>query len=54
VFTGHWSTDGVTFTQVGTVTVPMNASMLVGVAATSHNTAAATTAVFDDVVVRQQ
>jgi regulation of enolase protein 1 (concanavalin A-like superfamily) len=54
VFTGSWSTDGVTFTPVGTITLAMNSTVLVGVAATSHNTATATTAVFDDVTVGQQ
>jgi regulation of enolase protein 1 (concanavalin A-like superfamily) len=53
VFTGSWSTDGVTFTPVGTVTVAMNYAVSVGVAATSHNTATATTAVFDHVTVGQ-
>ena len=53
LFTGSWSTDGVTFSEVGTITVAMNQSLWIGVAATSHNTAAATTAVFDDVTIAQ-
>jgi regulation of enolase protein 1 (concanavalin A-like superfamily) len=53
VFTGYWSTDGVTFTKVGTITVPMNDGTSVGLAATSHNTAATTTAVFDNVAIVQ-
>ena len=53
VFTGYWSTDGVTFTQVGSVSVVMNASIWVGLAVTSHNTAAAATAQFDGVSLTQ-
>jgi regulation of enolase protein 1 (concanavalin A-like superfamily) len=53
VFTGYWSTDGITFTQVGSITVAMNESTWIGVAATSHNTAATTTAVFDNVAIVQ-
>jgi hypothetical protein len=51
VFTGFWSTDGVTFVQVGTVTLPMNASTFIGLAATSHNPAVATTAVFEEAAI---
>jgi regulation of enolase protein 1 (concanavalin A-like superfamily) len=53
VFTGYWSTDGVTFSEVGTITVAMNEAVWVGVAATSHNTGATATAVFDDVTIAQ-
>jgi hypothetical protein len=53
VFTGYWSTDGITFTQVGTITVAMNEGTRIGVAATSYNTAATTSAVFDGVAIVQ-
>jgi hypothetical protein len=53
VFTGFWSTDGVTFTEVGTVTLPMNEGLWIGLAATSHNTAATTTAEFDNITIAQ-
>jgi len=53
VFTGFWSTDGVTFTQVGSVSVVMNAAIQVGLAVTSHNTAAVATAQFDSVSFTQ-
>ena len=53
VFTGFWSTDGVTFTQVGSVTAVMNATIWVGLAVTSHNTAAVAAAEFDSVSLTQ-
>jgi regulation of enolase protein 1 (concanavalin A-like superfamily) len=53
VFTGYWSTDGVAFTPIGSITVPMDESAMVGIATTSHNRAATTTAVFDDVAIVQ-
>jgi hypothetical protein len=53
VFTGFWSTDGVAFTEVGTVTVSMNEGLWIGLAATSHNTAATTTAEFDNITIAQ-
>ena len=53
VFTSFWSTDGVSFTEVGTVTVPMNEGLWIGLAATSHNTAATTTAKFDHITIAQ-
>src|SRR6185503_8993730 len=40
VFVGYWSVDGVSFTQVGSITVPMIEAVTIGLAATSHNTAA--------------
>ena len=53
VFTGFWSADGVTFAQVGSVTVVMNSTIWVGLAATSHNPTTAATAQFDGVTVSQ-
>jgi hypothetical protein len=52
-FVGYWSADGVSFAEVGSITVAMNEAVLIGVAATSHNTAAATTAVFEDLAIAQ-
>jgi hypothetical protein len=45
VFTGYYSLDNVTWTQVGTVTIAsFPTTVLEGVAVTSHNTGSATTA----------
>jgi regulation of enolase protein 1 (concanavalin A-like superfamily) len=52
-FTSAWSKDGSTWTTIGSVNVTMPVSILVGLPVTSHNAAAATTAVFDDVTVKQ-
>ncbi|HTV19744.1 MAG TPA: hypothetical protein VMG12_13760, partial [Polyangiaceae bacterium] len=52
VFTGKVSTNGSTWTTIGTVTIPtFNDPALVGLAVTSHNTGAVTTATFTDVVL---
>ncbi|MBS0421397.1 MAG: PQQ-binding-like beta-propeller repeat protein [Proteobacteria bacterium] len=51
VFTGSISPDGVTWTVVGTYTVPMAAALHVGLAVTSHNNGALNTAVFDHVTI---
>jgi regulation of enolase protein 1 (concanavalin A-like superfamily) len=53
VFTASWSTDGVTFTSLGSITVTMGSSVLVGMAYTSHNTSDIGTANFEDVVISQ-
>src|SRR6185436_16659594 len=37
VMTGYWSDNGTSWTQVGSATVAMNASLQVGLAVTSHN-----------------
>jgi regulation of enolase protein 1 (concanavalin A-like superfamily) len=50
-FTAEVSVDGRTWTPVGTVTVPMNQSLYVGIAHTSHNTADSGGATFDDLRV---
>jgi hypothetical protein len=52
-FTSFWSTDGVHFTQIGTVTVQMNTGISVGLAVTSHNVSTAATATFDSVTIQQ-
>jgi hypothetical protein len=50
VFTGSVSTNGSTWAQIGTVTIPsFNDPALVGLAVTSHNTGAVTTGTFSDV-----
>ena len=46
------SVDGVTWTLVGTDTIPMGPAVFVGVAVTSHNVAATATATFDNVNIR--
>jgi len=52
VFTSSFSYDGVTFSPLGTATVPMARDILVGLALTSHNVDASAQALFDDVKVR--
>jgi regulation of enolase protein 1 (concanavalin A-like superfamily) len=47
-FTAQMSVDGVTFSTIGSVTVPMNQAVYVGIAHTSHNRDDAGQAVFDD------
>jgi fibronectin type 3 domain-containing protein/regulation of enolase protein 1 (concanavalin A-like superfamily) len=48
-FTAYTSTDGVTWTTRGSQTVTMGTSIYVGLAVTSHTTAALGTATFDNV-----
>jgi regulation of enolase protein 1 (concanavalin A-like superfamily) len=50
--TASVSADGTTWRVVGTRTVSMGASVYVGLAVTSHNTAVGNTATFDNVTVR--
>ena len=53
-YTGFTSTDGIAWTAVGTAgTVSMTEPMLIGLAVTSNNTSALTTAVFDNVSILQ-
>lgn len=52
-FTSFWSTDGIAFTRLGAVSVPMNHAISVGLAVTSHNSATAATATFDRVRITQ-
>ncbi len=49
--TGYFSADGTTWTKAGSVTVTMATNVYVGLAVTSHNTAAINTATFDSVAV---
>lgn len=48
-FTTFASPDGVTWTQIGSTTVNMNATLLAGLAVTSHNISTTTAARFDNV-----
>jgi regulation of enolase protein 1 (concanavalin A-like superfamily) len=50
-FTGYKSTDGVTWTTVGTATVTMTTSVYIGLAVTAHNDGALCTSTFDNVTV---
>ena len=51
-FTASESANGSAWTQVGTTTIPMAASVFVGLAVTSHTTTASTTATFDNVTIQ--
>jgi len=50
-FTGFTSTDGVTFTQVGTITVTMPSTVRAGLSVCAHNNAALNTSTFDNVTI---
>ena len=47
-FTGYTSTDGATWTTIGTITIPMAPEVSAALVVTSHNTAVRTTAVLDE------
>ena len=51
LITASVSNDGVTWTTVGTDTIPMTQTVLVGLAVSSHVTGTPATAVFEQVVV---
>jgi regulation of enolase protein 1 (concanavalin A-like superfamily) len=51
VFTGYQSPDGATWSQVGTVNIPMSPNVYVGLAVTSHNNGALCASVMDSVSV---
>ena len=51
-FTGYESPDGSTWIQVSSQTISMAANVFVGLAVTSHNTSATTTAQIDSVTVQ--
>ena len=53
-FTAYHSSDGATWTLVGTETIAMPASIFVGMAVTSHNNTALTTATFTTVANRMR
>ncbi len=50
-FTGSWSADGITWTDVGSITIPMGASALVGLASTSDAATLLNRADFTNVTV---
>jgi hypothetical protein len=53
-FAGYYSSDGTTWTQVGTTTVvPMNSSAFIGLAVSAHNNASNCVATWDNVSVNQ-
>jgi hypothetical protein len=51
VITGSVSADGLSWTSVGSDFIPMSTDVCIGLAVTSHNNAAVTTATFDHVAV---
>jgi hypothetical protein len=51
VFTAYYSTNGTTYTQVGTQTITLSTSLLAGLAVTSHNNGVLGTATFANVNV---
>jgi fibronectin type 3 domain-containing protein len=52
VFSGYYSADGVTWTQIGgNITITMSANPLVGLAVTAHNSSHLCTSTFDNVSV---
>lgn len=52
VFDAFTSTDGVSWTKIGSDTIVMGATVYVGLAVTSHNTTTATTATISNVTIR--
>jgi len=51
LFTGYASPDSQTWTQIGSVTIPMDASVRVGLAVTAHDDQALSTARFESVML---
>jgi regulation of enolase protein 1 (concanavalin A-like superfamily) len=51
-FTAYESSDGTSWTQVGTDTIPMAQSVYVGLAVTSHKPSTSATCTFDNVSIR--
>jgi alpha-galactosidase len=49
-FTGYYGSDGVNWSQVGAIGVPMAASVRAGLAVTAHNNSSLCAAAFDDLV----
>ncbi len=50
-FTGYASTDGVTWTQVASDSLTMNATLYVGLCDTGHNTGLVSTATFNQISI---
>jgi len=53
LFTAFWSTDGVTFTSLGSISISMGSSVVAGMAYTSHNPSDDGAAHFEDIVISQ-
>lgn len=53
-FEGFWGTDGTTWNQLGTATVPMNSTVAAGLVACSHNVGLISTSTFDNVQIMSQ
>jgi hypothetical protein len=51
LFTGYQSTNGSTWTQIGSQSISMGSTIYVGLAVTSKNLAALSTATFSDVTI---
>jgi hypothetical protein len=51
VFTASYSTNGINYTTVGTVTITLNTALLAGLAVTAHNNGLLATATFANVSV---
>jgi len=51
-FAGAWSSDGVSWHDVGSATVSLPSEALAGLALTSHSTPSTATAVFADPSIR--
>lgn len=54
LFTAYKSTNGVTWTSMGSTTIAMNQNIYAGLAVTSHNNSTLGTATFDNVAVTSQ
>jgi phosphatidylserine/phosphatidylglycerophosphate/cardiolipin synthase-like enzyme/regulation of enolase protein 1 (concanavalin A-like superfamily) len=53
IFSAYYSSDGTTWTPVGTETIALPATLFAGIAVTSHNNTALTTATLDSVPAQQ-
>ena len=51
MFTAYESVDGTTWSEIGSDTIPMDQSIYIGLAVTSHTTSASATCTFDNVTV---
>ncbi len=51
IFTGYASRDGITFIQADTQTIPMTATVYIGLAVTAHNNSQLNTSTFDSVMI---
>jgi regulation of enolase protein 1 (concanavalin A-like superfamily) len=50
-FTAYESSDGTTWTEIGSDTIPMQQSIYIGLAVTSHSMASSATCTFDNVTI---